>query len=76
MQRLTTHIATHLVCCIIGTYCNYFMERLQYEPPMATKWVVLQSCGVALEVNPCSEIAVVFHRILGDRKALPSKQTT
>ena len=30
------------------------MERLQYDPPMATKIVVLQLCGVALEVNPCS----------------------
>jgi hypothetical protein len=30
------------------------MERLQYDPPMATKLVVLQSCGVALDVNPCS----------------------
>jgi len=55
LQRQITHIATHLVCCIIGTYCNHFTERLQYDPHMATKLVVLQSCGMALEVNPCSE---------------------
>ena len=30
------------------------MERLQYDPPMTTKLVVLQSCGVALEVEHCS----------------------
>ena len=32
------------------------MERLQYDPPMATQLVVLQSCGVALEVEPCSDV--------------------
>jgi hypothetical protein len=54
LQRLTTHTAIHLVRCITGTYCNHFTERLQYAPPMATKLVVLQSCVVVLEVNPCS----------------------
>ena len=54
MQRQTTHIATNLVRYIIGTYCNHFLKRLQYDPPMATKLVVLQSCGVALEVEHCS----------------------
>ena len=44
----------NLVHCIIGTYCNHFLKRLQYDAPMATKLVVLQSCGVALEIEPCS----------------------
>jgi hypothetical protein len=30
------------------------MERLQYDPLMATKLVVLQLYGVALDMNPCS----------------------
>ena len=37
------------------------MEMLQYDPPMATKLVVLQSCGVALEVEPCSVSDKIFH---------------
>ena len=39
------------------------MEMLQYDPPMATKLVVLQSCGVALEVEPCSEHQQLLHTI-------------
>jgi len=31
------------------------MKRLPYDPPIATKLMVLQWCGVALEGKPCSD---------------------
>ena len=54
------------VAMINHTYCNTFSPlhywhilqpfygKVAIRPPMATKLVVLQSCGMALEVNPCS----------------------
>jgi hypothetical protein len=60
LLRQTTHIATHLVHCIMGIYCNHLTKKLQYDPPMATKLVVLQWCGVALGGNPCSATCILW----------------
>jgi len=37
------------------------LKRLQYDPPMATKLVVLQSYGVALEVELCSDSGTIYN---------------
>ena len=75
LQRQTTHITTHLVRYILGTYCNHYTKRLQYNPSMATKLVVLQSCGVALEVNPYSVRLPPLFSSISDEIKIQMNQT-
>jgi hypothetical protein len=64
------------VATINHIYCNTFSSlhyrhilqtfygKVAIRPPMATKLVVLQSCGVVLEVNPCSVLNSLLFNII------------